>query len=93
MLKLLQSLGEEQFAAHEKERENFVGLLQERRQRADLPLPVYADVGSAVDANGVQIFTVSCICDGTTCLGSAPSKKEAKQNAAEQMLAELEATD
>lgn len=67
---------------------NYVGRLQELLQAAghDPSAIVYTDVSDVINPDNSHTFTVSCTVNGVSTLGTAPSKKQARQLAAKEML-------
>ena len=67
---------------------NYVGRLQELLQAVghDPSAIVYADVSDVINSDNSHTFTVSCTVNGVSTLGTAPSKKQARQLAAKEML-------
>ena len=88
LLQQLAAYPEDAFYAPDVAAQNFVGLLQERIQRAkgDLASLHYQDVGDEILSDGSHRFSVACCYAGARAVGFGSSKKEAKQNAAREML-------
>ena len=70
--------------------ENAINILQEHFQAKGLPLPIYEDVDHKVNWDNSHTFTVGCDCGNAHTEGTGKSKKEAKKQAAYNMLAHLD---
>ena len=87
MLDLLASYPDDAFFAAPVSVENYVGKLQEVLQKFGSSFaPIYADEHDEILPDGNHRFTVSCTVQKLRALGVGSSKKEAKQNAAREML-------
>ena len=88
LLRTLSAYPEEAFYVPEVAVENFIGRLQEAVQRAkgDVSAIRYEDAGEEILPDGSHRFAVACRYANLTARGSGASKKEAKQNAARDML-------
>ncbi len=91
LLCTLSAYPEEAFYVPEVAAENFVGRLQEAVQRAKgNPSSIrYEDAGEEILPDGTHRFTISCCYANLTSHGSGSSKKDAKQNAAREMLGKI----
>ena len=91
LLRTLSAYPEEAFYVPEVAVENFIGRLQEAVQRAkgDVSAIRYEDAGEEILPDGSHRFAVACRYANLTARGSGASKKEAKQNAARDMLGNI----
>ena len=82
---------EEAFFAPTVAVENFIGRLQEavHRVKGDLSSICYEDADEETLPDGSHRFTVECRYAGKVARGCGSSKKEAKQNAARDMLGKI----
>lgn len=70
--------------------DNAINKLQEHCQAEGLPLPVYEDVSETLNSDNSHTFIVRCFFDGTYIEGMGETKKDAKKQAAFNMMAYLD---